>query len=145
MSVAVDVNADEVDALDPAIEALLSRAVTATAAARQVADGQISVTLLGDAAMAELNRRFLSHEGPTDVIAFALYEQDELPVGDIYLGYAQALRQAADNAVPLEQELARLAVHGTLHVLGEVHPEGEERVTSPMWSLQERIVSGLFE
>ncbi len=146
MSVSVDVNAEEVGGtLDAAIEALLTRAVAATAAARHITDAQISVTLLGDAAIAELNRRFLSHEGPTDVIAFALYEHHETPVGDVYVGFEQAVRQAADHGIPVEQELARLAVHGTLHVLGEEHPEGEERMTSPMWSLQERIVSGLFE
>ncbi len=145
MAVAVVVNADEVGgALDPGLEALLTRAVVAAAAARPVADGEISLTLLGDAAIADLNRRFLAHEGPTDVIAFALYEEGETPVGDVYLGYEQAVRQAGENGIPLEQELARLAVHGTLHVLGEEHPEGEDRLQSGMWTLQERIVAGLF-
>lgn len=145
MPVAVAVNADEVGgALDPALEALLARAVVAAATARRVAAGEISLTLLGDAAIADLNRRFLDHEGPTDVIAFALYDQGESPVGDIYLGYEQAVRQAGEHGIPLEQELARLAVHGTLHVLGEEHPEGEDRTQSPMWALQERIIAGLF-
>ncbi len=146
MPVAVAVNADEVGgALDPALEALLTRAVVAAAAARHVADGEISLALLGDAAIADLNLRFLGHEGPTDVIAFALYDEGEAPVGDVYLGYEQAVRQAGEHGVPVAQELARLAVHGTLHVLGEDHPEGEDRLQSGMWALQERIVAGLFE
>ncbi len=145
MPLAATVNAEEVGgALDPALETLLARAGAAAAAARQVVDGEISLTLLGDAAIADLNRRYLRHEGPTDVIAFALYGEGEAPVGDVYVGYEQAVRQAAENGVPLEQELARLAVHGTLHVLGEEHPEGEDRLESGMWSLQERIVAGLF-
>jgi len=145
MAITVMVNADDVDgALDASIEALLERASVAAAEARGVADAEISLTLLGDAAIADLNRRFLRHDAPTDVIAFALYDDGESPVGDVYLGYQQALRQAGEHGVPIDQELARLAVHGTLHVLGEEHPEGEDRVASPMWSLQERIVAGLF-
>lgn len=146
MPVHVLVDADAVGgALDPALEELLRRAVEAAAAARDIADGEFSLTLLDDGAIAGLNERFLEHSGPTDVLAFALYEPGELPVGDIYVGYEQALRQAGENEVPVAQELARLAVHGTLHVVGEEHPSGADRTTSAMWLLQERIVSGLFE
>ena len=145
MAITVAVNAEELGgALDPAVEALLERAVVAAARARDVAEAEVSLTLLADPAIADLNHRFLGHDGPTDVIAFALYDEGETPVGDVYLGYQQALRQAGEHALPVEQELARLAVHGTLHVLGQEHPEGDDRVDSPMWSLQERIVSGLF-
>ncbi len=145
MTVSVAVNADAVGGgLDPALEALLARAVVATAAVRAVAEAEISLTLLDDVAIADLNRRFLAREGPTDVIAFALYQPGETPVGDVYLGYEQAVQQAGENDVPLDQELARLAVHGTLHVLGEEHPDGEDRTESAMWALQERVVAGLF-
>lgn len=144
MAVSVALNADEVGDLGAGVEALLERAVVAAARAHAARDAEISLTLLPDDAIADLNRRYLGHEGPTDVIAFALYDAGETPIGDVYLGYQQALRQAAEHGIPVEQELARLAVHGTLHVLGENHPAGEERVDSPMWSLQERIVAGLF-
>ncbi len=146
MPVEVFVNHDAVaEEFDPGLEPLLVRAVEAAAAARSVGEGEFSLTLLGDGAIAELNQRFLGHAGPTDVLAFALFEPGELPVGDIYLGYQQALRQAREHEVPVAQELARLAVHGTLHVLGEDHPAGASRTTSTMWLLQERIVSALFE
>jgi len=145
MAITVSVSADELGgALDPSLAALLERAVVAAARARDVAEAEVSLTLLADPAIADLNHRFLGHDGPTDVIAFVLYDEGETPVGDVYLGYQQALRQAGEHTVPVEQELARLAVHGTLHVLGQEHPEGDDRVDSPMWSLQERIVSGLF-
>jgi len=145
MPVEVLVNADALaESCDPGLEPLLVRAVQAAAAAHEVGVGELSLTLLGDEGIAELNQRFIGHEGPTDVLAFALFEAGEVPVGDIYLGYDQALRQAQEHDVPLAQELARLAVHGTLHVLGEDHPAGAERTTSAMWLLQERIVSDLF-
>lgn len=145
MAIGVTVNSDELGgALDERLERLLEAAVVATAGDRQLDDADISLTLLGDDAIADMNRRYLGHDGPTDVISFALYEEGEVPVGDVYVGYEQALRQAGENGVALEEELVRLAVHGTLHVLGEDHPEGEERVDSPMWLLQERIVARLL-
>ncbi|MEX2471674.1 MAG: rRNA maturation RNase YbeY [Gemmatimonadota bacterium] len=105
---------------------------------------EISLALLGDDDLRELNRRFLGHDRPTDVIAFTLGEDAER-VGDVYLGVDQARRQAEELGVPVDQELVRLAVHGTLHVLGHDHPEGEDRYDSPMFILQERIVAELTE
>ncbi|MEX0836862.1 MAG: rRNA maturation RNase YbeY [Gemmatimonadota bacterium] len=105
---------------------------------------EISLALLGDDDLRELNRRFLGHDRPTDVIAFTLGEDAER-VGDVYLGVDQARRQAEELGIPVDQELVRLAVHGTLHVLGHDHPEGEDRYDSPMFILQERIVAELTE
>ncbi|HET9947447.1 MAG TPA: rRNA maturation RNase YbeY [Longimicrobiales bacterium] len=128
--------------------ALLERAVRRTLAAEGLAEGdedegheemEISVALLDDVAIRELNRRWLGHDRPTDVLAFALGGPGGA-VGDVYIGMEQARRQAAEAGVPLAEELARLAVHGTLHVLGHDHPEGPERERSPMFELQERLV-----
>jgi probable rRNA maturation factor len=89
--------------------------------------------------MRELNRRYLGKDRPTDVIAFTLGEGGDL-VGDVYLGVGQARRQADELGIPLGEELARLAIHGTLHVLGHDHPEGPDRELSPMFELQERLL-----
>lgn len=123
---------------------LVEGAVRATLEARGLQDAEISVTLLGDRAIAALNQRWLGHEGPTDVLSFALYDDGEAPVGDVYIGARQALRQARELGVPPLQELARLAIHGTLHVLGEDHPAGTARVSSPMWREQERILADVM-
>jgi probable rRNA maturation factor len=103
-------------------------------------DGEISVTLLGDAEIASLNREYLAHDGPTDVISFTLFAADEPPLGDVYIGAEQALRQARVRRIGAREELTRLAVHGALHVLGHDHPAGAERVHCAMWQLQEQIV-----
>jgi probable rRNA maturation factor len=50
------------------------------------------------------------------------------------------LRQAADLGEVPAVELARLVVHGTLHILGHDHPEGTERERSSMWKWQEEIL-----
>lgn len=142
----VEINLDEAGGEVPAgAEWLLERAVRAAAAAEGVDAGEVSVTLLDDAGITELNQRFRGHDWPTDVLSFPLFDQGEPPVGDVYIGFPQAQRQASEHGVALEEELARLAVHGTLHVLGEEHPEGEERTQSGMWRLQEQIVASLFE
>jgi|SRR5690554_315714 probable rRNA maturation factor len=127
-----------------ALERLLGRAARAALAAEGVTRGELSLTLLSDAAIAELNQRYLGRPGPTDVLAFPLYEGDEAPVGDVYIGYEQALRQAAALGVPVAEELARLAIHGTLHILGYDHPEGR-RESSRMWQVQERILHEVME
>jgi probable rRNA maturation factor len=122
---------------------LLARAVRAALRQQQVRDAEISVALLNDAEVLHMNDRFLGHAEVTDVISFALYDAGEMPVGDIYIGFEQAERQAERAGVDSREELVRLAVHGTLHVLGHEHPDGADRVESAMWRLQEEIVQGV--
>jgi probable rRNA maturation factor len=128
----------DTDALDDAPAGRLEAAVRHVLADAGVTEAEVSLTLLDDDAIRALNLEWLAHDRPTDVIAFAL--DDDGVLGDVYLGVEQAGRQAAELGVPLDEELVRLAVHGTLHVLGHDHPEGPERATSPMFELQERLV-----
>lgn len=125
-------------------EELLELAVHRTFAAEGVPRGELSLTLLGDEEIQALNRDFLGKDQVTDVIAFSLWS-DDLPVGDVYVGAAQAARQAEEYGVAVAEELVRLAIHGTLHVLGHDHPEGEERVESPMFQRQETLVREVMD
>jgi len=124
---------------------LIERAVRGVLDAEGRGDVEISVAFLRDPEMRRLNKQFLGEDRTTDVLAFTFSGQDEPSVGDVYLGYDQAVRQAAEVGVPLREELARLAIHGTLHVLGHDHPHGEERSQSPMFLLQERLLKGTLE
>ena len=126
-------------------EDLLRSAVDLVLREAGVSDGEISLALLDDQAIRELNRTYLGRDRPTDVIAFALHEEGESVLGDIYVGHEQAVRQAVDMAVPLIEELVRLAIHGTLHVLGHDHPETDARFDSDMFRLQERLVRDLLD
>ena len=101
--------------------------------------GEFSITLLGDQEMGELNARYLGRNAPTDVLAFSMGTH-ELPLGDVYVCVDQAIRQAKEHEIPLDEELVRLVVHGALHVLGHDHPEDSDRFASPMFKLQERLV-----
>jgi len=86
--------------------------------------------------MRRLNRRATGRRGVTDVIAYALPQPDGSLLGDVYICPAVAGSR---------EELVRLAVHGTLHVLGYDHPEGAGRTRSRMWRLQERYVRRLVD
>ena len=108
-------------------------------------EGEISLTLLDDDGIRELNRTYLGRNVPTDVISFALYEGDEAVLGDVYVGYEQAAIQALEAGISVEEELARLSIHGTLHVLGYDHPDTEARAASEMFVLQERLVRRLLD
>jgi probable rRNA maturation factor len=90
---------------------------------------------------ATLNQRHLGHRGPTDVITFALGADPEGSViADIYICPDVARRQAKEFGVGVREEMARLVVHGMLHACGWEHPEGDERMTSPMWRRQEQLL-----
>lgn len=93
--------------------------------------------------MRRLNRRWQGLDRPTDVIAFALPEPGDGVTGDVYICPAVARTEARSRGIPVREELVRLMVHGTLHVLGYEHPDTEERIRSPMWRRQERYVRGL--
>jgi probable rRNA maturation factor len=103
----------------------------------------VSVTFAGPRRMRRLNGHYLGADRPTDVIAFALPQLDGSVLGDVYVCPAVAARQARANGVSLRQELIRLVIHGTLHVLGWDHPGGAERSASAMWRRQERYVRQL--
>jgi probable rRNA maturation factor len=135
--------------LDAARWGRLAGAVLAAEGVRGHAE--LSLLFVGADDIAVLNREFLDHEGPTDVLAFPidgeLVEVDdgpeprrrgpdrppsdpgELPLllGDVVVCPEVAAQQAADHAGSLDDELALLVVHGVLHVLGHDHAEPDER------------------
>ncbi len=123
--------------------ARIKEAAVAALKAERAKDAMLSITFVGRAAMSQLNRRYLGHHGPTDVISFGLGRvgQRGAIVGDVYICAAIARENAKRQGISAGQELLRLVVHGTLHVLGHDHPTGAGRTTSPMWLRQERILA----
>jgi len=109
--------------------------------ALKVPRAMISVTFVASRASAALNRQHLGHRGPTDVITFALgADPAGTVIADIYISPDVARLQAREFGVGVREEIARLVVHGVLHACGWEHPEGEERMTSPMWRRQEQLL-----
>ena len=126
-------------ALSPAT---VRRVVLAVLDGEGACETQVTVTFLSSAKMRALNRRTFRRDRATDVIAFTLPHPGAL-AGDVYVCPGVGRRSAARFKVPAQEELIRLVVHGTLHVLGYDHPPGKDRIESPMWNLQERYVAAV--
>jgi probable rRNA maturation factor len=140
MSLAVSVATDGVRL--PVARARIEALVRGVLRAERVADALMSLAFVTPAAIARLNRAHLDHRGPTDVIAFA-YTGGAVTIGDIYIAPDVTRRNAAALRVGVREELARVVVHGVLHVLGYDHPPGDARTRSPMWQRQETLLRRL--
>jgi len=114
------------------------RALVATAkkllAAVDECDSSLSLTVVDDAAIRELNRDHRGKDKPTDVLSFPMFEGGEAPqagvermLGDVVISVETARRQAAEYDATLQRELYRLLIHGLLHVMGHDHEEARER------------------
>jgi probable rRNA maturation factor len=118
------------------------RRAVRTVLRRERREADVSVTFLGPRVMRRLNLEFRGRDQPTDVLAFPLQAGRHL-AGDIYICPAVARQQARQLSIHPRDELLRLVVHGTLHVLGYDHPEDAAREASPMWRRQERHLEAL--
>ena len=108
--------------------ALLARRARLALRALEQARAELSLALVGDAAMAELNLHHRGKRGPTDVLSFSLLEGAHSEyrgalLGDVVIDVEQAARQARRARRPLDDELAKLVIHGVLHLLGHDHEE----------------------
>ena len=89
--------------------------------------GELSIVLVDDEFIHDLNRRFLKKDRSTDVIAFPFGEEEEGPWGEIYISEDRVKIQALEYHVPFQEELIRLIIHGVLHLLGYEDRTAESR------------------
>ena len=86
----------------------------------------VTIAFVSDRAMRELNLLWRHKRGTTDVLSFPA-EQDEFEkteearLGDVVISVEQAARQAKENGLTLDQELAQLILHGMIHLCGYDH------------------------
>jgi probable rRNA maturation factor len=130
LAVSVDDDAGVPAAMRRRLRVEVARMVLAAARRERRDDYDVSLRLVGDAAIRALNRVYRAKDRPTDVLAFA---QREGPggaihagvLGDIVISVDTARRQAKHG---LYRELLHLASHGLCHLLGYDHrDDGEER------------------
>jgi probable rRNA maturation factor len=105
---------------------------------------EMSIAIVDDERIQQLNREFRGYDEPTDVLSFGMSEEskpavdDEIPfpfpqapgqalhLGEVIISLPTAERQAAEHSRALEEELRHLLIHGILHLLGHDHAEPEE-------------------
>ena len=92
---------------------------------------ELSISLVGDEEMAGLNERFRAEAAPTDVLSFSLLEGEHATfhgdlLGEVVIDVELAARQASKMGHELDDEMTRLLIHGTLHLLGYDHQREEE-------------------
>ncbi len=99
--------------------------------ALQHSRSELSVALVDDREIAELNASHRGRDRPTDVLSFSLLEGEHTErrgalLGDVVIGVETAARQARRARRSLDDEVARLLIHGTLHLLGHDHERDDE-------------------
>lgn len=108
-------------------ESLMRRAILEILAGEGVVRGQISVALVDDPTIHEINRRHLQHDYPTDVISFVLECEDGYLDGEVVASADTACCVAGELGWPAESELLLYVVHGTLHLVGYDDQSDEDR------------------
>lgn len=130
---------------DEEYEALIRKTVDTTLALFDVKNPVVTIAIVDDARIHELNRYYRGIDRPTDVLSFAAREGTPLLqarkreyLGDIAISLPTAMRQAEEYGHGLRREIAFLTAHGMLHLLGYDHMEPEEE--KEMFALQEEIM-----
>lgn len=100
---------------------------------------QLQVVFMSDGALLEMNQSYLKHDYYTDIITFPLNE-DPL-MGELYISYDRVCENANSIGVSIWEELARVMVHGVLHLCGYDDHEVEEK--KEMRSKEDYYLKGL--
>ena len=112
---------------------------------RLEADGSLAVIITDFRRIMKLNMEYFGRNRPTDVLAFDLAERSRARYleGEIYVCLPQVRKQAMEEGVPLEEEFARICLHGLLHLLG--YDDKKKRDRDLMWKAQESLLKGSFD
>jgi probable rRNA maturation factor len=124
---------------------LLERAARAVLDLSGAQEADLTIVLVDDARIQALNRDFLAHDAPTDVLSFPADETDpetgRCYLGDVVISTQRAAEQARERGHAIEAEMQLLVVHGILHLLGHDHAEVGEK--ERMWAAQARALERL--
>ncbi|HSW64515.1 MAG TPA: rRNA maturation RNase YbeY [Dissulfurispiraceae bacterium] len=139
--------------VDTALRAALAKVAPQLPLAGADMPFEVSVMLVNDRVMRALNRNYRAKDKTTDVLSFPQFDDapalvraargasgsEQILLGDVVISIAQALRQSTERKVPLSEELARLLIHGVLHLVGYDH-ERSNADARVMQSLENAIL-----
>lgn len=94
-------------------------------------DAQLSILIVDDDRIAELNMAYLNHKGPTNVISFPMQEGPFAGIsphllGDVVISADTAHREAVDAGMEMVERFNQLLIHGILHLVGYDHVHSQE-------------------
>lgn len=119
--------ANEQDVL-PAINAQqLNQAAANVLREAGITAGAVSIAIVDDAEIHRLNKQFLAHDFPTDVLSFVLDRVGERLEGEVIASAQTAVRAAGEYGWQPADELLLYVIHGTLHLVGYDDLDDEAR------------------
>lgn len=105
--------------------------------------GELNIVLTDRETVLEINRDYLDHDYPTDVLAFDLRDNQQDPVdGEIYVDLDMAFERCSEFDSSFDQEAARYVVHGLLHLMG--YRDDSEDGTARMKQLEDRYLEAYW-
>jgi probable rRNA maturation factor len=125
---------------------LATKAAQQALGAKAKRRGELCLIFVSDAAIHKVNREFLGHDYPTDVLSFP-YEalpgvkDPDAPFGDIYISVDTAKRQAKSMGHDVTTEILTLITHGALHLVG--YDDKTPADQAKMFKRQDRLVQQL--
>jgi probable rRNA maturation factor len=109
----------------------LREAVRAVLEGEGIADADISLAFVDNETIHQLNKRYLNHDEPTDVLSFPLSEANARTLsGELVIGVEVAQAQAAERKHDVQAELCLYVIHGLLHLCG--FDDKSEQATAEM-------------
>lgn len=119
----------------PVKKSVVTNAIVKSLTGRVTKDTEVSVTVVGDRRMRELNHAYRKLDATTDVLSFPQYDPSQpmrpfvdppdgvLRLGDIVVSYPEAIREATEENTMVDEKIIELVLHGLEHLLGNHHPE----------------------
>jgi probable rRNA maturation factor len=106
-----------------------------------VGSGSLSIAVVDDPTIQQLNRQFLEHDYPTDALSFLLEREQDHLEGEVIVSADTAVRVAAELGWPAEDELLLYVVHATLHLVG--HDDATDELRTAMRNEERRYLAAL--
>ena len=123
----------------PVDPARIKTAVQAILSDQSIRQGEISVAVVDDPTIHKLNRQYLDHDYPTDVLSFLLERSGDCLEGEVIVSAQTARASAGEFGFSTEQELLLYVIHGVLHLVG--YDDATPRQQAEMCNLQREYLA----